>query len=369
MAQSDKKPKLTSVVSESIPHLKRGAMRDFLNIMQQHGYYNDSAWNRTDYIYTFENGSQIEFFGADSPDKVRGPRRDRLYINEANNVPYMAFDQLEVRTRDTIWLDWNPTNEFWFYTDVLEQRKDDINHITITYKDNEALEPSVVSSIEARKTNKSWWTVYGEGKLGEVEGKIYKEWQIIEDIPHEARLVRYGLDFGYTNDPTAVVAIYYYNGGYILDEILYQTGMLNSAIADVLKNVPQALTKADSAEPKSIEEIRQRGIQILPCTKGPDSIRNGIQVVQGQRISVTARSANIIREYRNFMWKTDRDGKYLSPPVAESGFDHTMDAIRYGFEELIAEPRKPVRVVRSAGNKYTGYGGKRIVGSSSFFNS
>ena len=213
-AQSDKNPTLTSIVSESFPHLKKGVMRDFLYIMQEHKYYDDNRWNRTDYTYTFETGSKIEFFSVDQPSKVRGPRRDRLFINEANNTPYEAFDQLEVRTKEFVFLDWNPTNEFWFYSDVLNKR-DDVDFLTLTYKDNEALPQSIVESIEKRRSNKSWWLVYGEGKLGEVDGKIYKDWQIIDEIPHEARLERYGLDFGYANDPTVIVAIYRYNGGYI----------------------------------------------------------------------------------------------------------------------------------------------------------
>jgi phage terminase large subunit len=136
-AQMDKTPTLTSVVSESFPHLKRGAMRDFLLIMEQHNYYDDKRWNRSDYVYTFETGSKIEFFSADQPGKVRGPRRDRLFINEANNVPYEAFDQLEVRTKEFIIIDWNPVAEFWVYDHVIGKR-DDAEHIILTYRDNEA---------------------------------------------------------------------------------------------------------------------------------------------------------------------------------------------------------------------------------------
>lgn len=170
MAQSDKTPTLTSIVSESFPHLKRGAMRDFLNIMGSHYYFKDALWNKTDYTYTFETGSKIEFFSADQPSKVRGPRRDRLFINECNNIPYEAFDQLEVRTKDLIFLDWNPTNEFWFY-DELQPNRTDVDHLTITYKDNEALDPNIVASIESHRNNRQWWRVYGEGQLGEVEDK------------------------------------------------------------------------------------------------------------------------------------------------------------------------------------------------------
>lgn len=345
---------LISIVSESFPHLKRGAMRDFLNIMQEHNYFKDDRWNKTDYIYTFETGSRIEFFSADMPSKVRGPRRDVLFINECNNIPYEAFDQLEIRTKKEIWLDWNPTNEFWFYTDVKESR-DDVDFVTLTYKDNEALDKAIVSSIESHKNNKNWWQVYGLGQLGEVEGKIYKDWQIIDEIPHEARLERRGLDFGYSNDPSSLIDIYYYNGGYILDEQLYQKGLSNKQLADFIKNLENAntLVKADSAEPKSIDEIKSYGINILPVTKGKDSVCQGIQKVQDVRISMTKRSINLIKEYRNYMWETDRDGKILNVPI--DMFNHALDAVRYGFEGLLNGIRQESRVF-SGGDSITGFG-------------
>lgn len=331
-AQSDKSKTLTSVVSESIPHLKRGAMRDFRNILIDHKYWKDENWNATDSIYTFETGSQIEFFSADNSDKLRGGRRDRLFLNEANNMSLDVFDQLEVRTKEFVFLDWNPSNEFWFYTDIKDKRED-VEFITLTYKDNEALSKEIIDSIEARKERKGWWQVYGLGQLGEVEGKIYKDWTIIDNIPHEARLERRGLDFGYTNDPTTIVDIYKYNGGFIVDEQIYQKGLSNKQIADIVQNLPSpnVIIIADSAEPKSIDEIKSYGINILPAQKGAGSVNQGIQFAQDQRISVTKRSVNIIREYRNYLWKTDKDGKILNEP--EGGFDHTMDAIRYGFSE------------------------------------
>jgi phage terminase large subunit len=335
-AQSHKN-EMISVVSETMPHIKRGAERDFKNIMLDHGYWADANWNATDHIYTFETGSKIEFFSADSPDKLRGPRRDVLFINEANNIPYDAFTQLEVRTKKLIWLDWNPTNEFWFYTELKDQRAD-LDFITLTYKDNEALDPQIIEAIESRKGNKNWWRVYGEGMLGEVEGKIYRGWNLVDSIPEAARLERYGLDFGYSNDPTAIVAIYYYNGGYILDEVTYNRGLMNKDIAQIMESRPRALTIADSAEPKSIDEIRSYGINIQPSFKGPGSVKQGIDYVQQQRISMTKRSTNIIREYRNYLWQTDRDGKIINEP--EKVNDHTMDAIRYGFTSLKPREKK-----------------------------
>lgn len=334
-AQKDTAPTLTSIVSESMPHLKKGCIRDFKNIMKGHGYWKESSWFETDKVYTFESGSQIEFFGADQADKLRGGRRDRLFINEANNVTFEAFEELEVRTREFVYLDWNPTSEFWFDLNVKNHRSD-VEFIIVNYLGNEALDKATRDSIEQRRNRKGWWQVYGLGQLGEIEGKIYKDWVIIDELPHEARLERYGLDFGYTNDPSSLVAIYYYNGGYILDEGFYRKGMSNKEIADTIKNLDNALVIADSAEPKSIDEIKSYNINILPTEKGRDSVRNGIQLVQIQKISVTKRSVNIIREYRNYLWKTDKDGKVINEPEHE--FSHSMDAIRYGLVSLVKMP-------------------------------
>jgi len=192
--------------------------------------------------------------------------------------------------------------------------------------------PDVIKAeIEDDKKNRPG--LYKHKWLGEPfssERKIYKDWAILDELPHEARLERYGLDFGYSNDPTAIVAIYKYNGGFILDEIAYQKGLSNKQIADILKYLDQALVIADSAEPKSIDEIKLYGINILPCVKGKDSVNQGIQYLQDQRISVTKRSHNIIREYNNYFWKADKDGKIVNVP--EGGFDHAMDAARYGTD-------------------------------------
>lgn len=362
-AQSDKTPTLTSIVSESLPHLKRGAMRDFLNILIQHGYFRTQRWNKTDCVYTFETGSIIEFFGADQADKLRGGRRDRLFINEANNITLMAFNELEVRTKGETWLDWNPTNEFWFYTDVLPTREADIDFITLTYLDNESLDPAIVQSIEARRANKAWWTVYGLGQLGEFEGKIYTGWAIIDGLPHEARLERYGLDFGYSNDPSAIVAVYYHNGGYILDEITYQKGLSNKQIADVFSNLnTKVLVKADSAEPKSIDEIKSYGVNIMGVTKGSDSVRQGIQHLQEQKISVTKRSANLIKEYRNYMWDTDKDGHMLQVPMKWLN-DHALDAARYAFEGMgqsFTIHKDKTQYIMTGGDPVTGFGRRRV---------
>jgi len=346
-AQTDTMPTLTSVVSESFPHLKRGAMRDFLNILQTHQYYDDKRWNRSDYIYTFESGSKIEFFSADQPSKVRGPRRHRLFMNECNNVGYEAFDQLEVRTLQEVYLDFNPTNEFWLHEPDFQDR-DDFEQVIVTYKDNEGLDEQIIKSIEQRKNNKAWWRVYGEGLLGEHEDRVYRDWKTIDEIPHEAKLVRRWIDFGYTNDPCAIGEIYKYNGGYILHELSYQTGMMNSDIADFLKTLPDSvLAIADSSEPKSIAELRAYGILVNGAIKsargsGENYKAWGIGLVQQQKISVTSSSLNLLQEYRNYFWMKDKDGKTLNVP--EDGNDHHMDGLRYAIESLNPQYQtKPVQ--------------------------
>jgi len=334
-----------TVVAESHPHLKLGAIRDFKNIMVSQGYWDDNSWNASNSTYTFPDKTILEFISFDKFGKAHGPRRDILFVNECNNLPYNIVDQLITRTKKVIWLDWNPTNEFWFYTEMKDKR-DDIDFITLTYLDClEALDPNIVKEIESHKPNKGWWQVYGEGRLGELEGKIYKDWAIIDEIPHEARLERRGLDFGYTNDPTAIIDIYKHNNGYILDEVLCRKGMSNKDIVDILKNLPDCLTVADSAEPKSIDEIKSYGINIIGAKKqkkkfagmpqlgtNESYVKWSIGIVQEQRISMTKRSLNLIKAYRNYLWQTDKEGKVLNAP--DHYLSDCMDAVRYGIVSL-----------------------------------
>jgi phage terminase large subunit len=341
--QSQKnKDKLATVVSESYPHLEKGAMRDFEVIMKDRGYWKDRLWNNTKHIYTFETGNKLEFMSVDTYGKAHGPRRHILFVNECNNLAYNIVDQLIIRTKEVIWLDWNPVAEFWFYTDMMITREKDLDFITLTYKDNEALDQITIDEIESHRNNKAWWTVYGLGQLGQLEGRIYTNWQIINQIPHEARLERYGLDFGYSNDPTVIIAIYRYNDGFILDEITYQKGLSNKTIADTFINQPRALVIADSAEPKSIDEIKGYGVNIIGAIKGADSVYQGIQYVQNQKISITERSIKSIKAYRNYLFITDKDGKVINDPddtIHE--WSNSMDAVRYGLDSF--KPRLNIK--------------------------
>lgn len=302
--------------------------------MKDRGYWKEDRWVKNPRTqYRFETGSRIEFLSIDDYGKAHGPRRDILFLNEVNNMSYDIVDQLIVRTRQVIWMDWNPSSEFFFYTEMLGKRED-IDFITLTFRDNEGLDKNSLAEIYAHKNNSQWWQVYGEGQLGNAEGQIYHGWQIIDDIPFEARLERKWVDFGYTIDPTAIGDLYYHNGGYILDETAYLKGLSNKQIADILMQGKPALVIADSAEPKSIDEIASYGVNILPAQKGKDSVRQGIQVVQDQQISVTKRSVNIIKEQKNYLWLKDRKtNKSLNEP--QDLFNHHMDGIRYAMTSLV----------------------------------
>lgn len=325
-----------SIVAESIPHLKRGAMKDFKKIMLATGRWMDAHWNASDFKYTFGNGSVIEFFSADNDSKLRGARRDYLYMNECNNMTFHAYTELASRTKKGIYLDWNPVNEFWFHTELLGD--DDVDFIIVNYQDNEACPESALDFIlkakEKAKTSAfwdNWYRVYGLGEIGNLEGVVFENWKTIDKMPEEARLIGLGLDFGYTNDPTAIIEIYKYNEQRIVNERIYKKGMLNDEIARNLPN--DVIIYADSAEPKSIDEIRKHGKMIRPVTKGKDSVLFGIDVMQRQDYLVTSNSLNLIKELRNYTWKKDREGNKLNVPIDD--FNHAIDAWRYHEMETL----------------------------------
>jgi phage terminase large subunit len=319
-----------SVVAETIPHLRRGALKDFLKIMRWTGRFVEDRFNATLLRYEFANGSTMEFFSADNASKLRGARRDVLYINECNNVTFDAYLELSIRTKKEIYLDFNPANEFWVHTELKDEL--DADFIILTYKDNEALDESIVRQIEKNRDKAvtsnywaNWWRVYGLGEVGMLEGVVFGNWKEIDKLPDDARLIGIGLDFGYTNDPTSAIEVYNWNGKRIVNELVYRTGMLNSDIARIL---PSAVTiYADSSEPKSIDEIRRYGKTIKGVTKGKDSIRYGIDVMQQQEYLVTKQSTNLIKELRSYCWDVDKNGVRLKNPAG--GNDHAIDALRY----------------------------------------
>lgn len=320
---------LISVASESYPHLKMGAILDFESIMKDRGYWRDSRWHDTEHTYTFETGTKLQFFSPDTYGKAHGPRRDILFLNECNNLQWPIVQQLMLRTRKCVWMDWNPSSEFWYYTE-LEGKRDDVDFLHLTFLDNESLDEGERKEIMAMKDNKYLWDVYGLGILSEAEGKVFKNWKIIDSVPHEARLISYGIDFGYTNDPTGICQLYYLNGGYIVHEIAYQRGMNNKNIADIIKALEVAPVIADAAEPKSIDELRLYGITVIPSTKGKGAVHQRIVFVQSQKVSITKSSVNFIKSYRNYMFITDKNGKVTNEP--HHTFSHGMDSVGYAFQ-------------------------------------
>lgn len=323
-----------SVVSETIPHLRRGAIKDFLKIMEMTGRLIEANWNRTLLTYKFVNGSYIEFFSAEQESKLRGARRHILYINEANNISFEAYHQLAIRTSEDIYIDFNPTNEFWAHTELMNDP--DSEFLVLTYKDNEALPQTIVDDIESaqRKAATStywanWWKVYGLGEVGSLQGIVFDNWKQVDDIPKDAKLISHGMDFGFTNDPTTLIGVWKSDGKIWVDELLYRTNMTNNDIGNFLKsiNFERKELICDSAEPKSIEELRRQGFNVHPAVKGQDSINIGIDILKRYELCVTKNSINLIKELRSYQWEQDRDGKFIGKPI--DAMNHTIDALRY----------------------------------------
>ena len=322
-----------SVVSESIPHLRRGAIRDFLKIMIAIGNSLNN-WNKSTLIYHFDNGSFIEFFSADQSDKLRGARRDVLFVNEANNIDWESYHQMSVRTRKFIYIDYNPTQEFWAHTELIGH--DNVDFVILTYKDNEALEPAIVKEIESAQYKddpywQNWWRIYGLGEVGSLSGVIFSNWEQCDKMPEAYVWKAYGIDWGFTNDPTAVVEVCEFDGKLWINEILYEKGLTNADIAVRIADLKGEEFIADSAEPKSIEDIRRHGFRIRACQKGRDSIRSGIDKLQQQPLMITSSSTNIIKEARGYTWAKDRTGKETGEPI--DNMNHAWDAIRYTVME------------------------------------
>lgn len=336
-----KEKKLITVAAESYPHLSRGAMRDFKSIIDEdrggssfREYYRIDE-NKASHVFTFPNGSIIEFVALNEMT-ARGARRDILFINEANLISFETYQQLEVRTSDFVLLDFNPVNEFWVHTEIIA-KKDNVDFIKLTYKDNEALSQRIVESIESRRGdgNNNWWRVYGLGEIGSLEGNVYSGWVSFEQLPKATRLKCYGVDFGFANDETGIVGVYQgEDNDLFLDELLYQTKLVSSQIVErcqqIVEKYGDALFICDSARPEIIEDMRRNGLRAIPCDKGKGSVLKGIDLVSQQKIHF--RGKNLEREYLTYQWKKRRTGEVLDEP--QDGNDHLMDAIRYAILDI-----------------------------------
>ena len=320
-----------TICRKTFPALRATAMRDFFEILNNEDIYNPDLHNKSDATYQLW-GNMVEFISIDQPQKVRGRKRDVLFINEANEINLEDWRQLLLRTTGRVLLDYNPSDEFhWIYEEVIP--REDAEFFRTTYKDNPFLPQSVVLEIERFKTaDENFWKVYGLGERGTSQATIFTHWKEINQIPNEYKLLNIGLDFGYTNDPTAIVRVYTDGHGFAVDELCYATRLTNSDISKVLRDnqVDRSdVVICDSAEPKSIDEIHAHGFNTHGARKGKDSVKNGIQFLHSRPLLVTARSVNLIRELRNYKWKEDKNGKQLNEPV--DSFNHAIDAMRYAI--------------------------------------
>ena len=333
-----------SVVAESVPHLRRGALRDFLQIMKITNRYSERKFNKSTLKYEFANGSYISFFSTDQPDRLRGSRRTDCFINECNNIDFESYQNLNVRTSGNMWLDYNPTSLFWVDKELIGQP--DTDFITLTYKDNESLSESIVKEIEKARAKaktstywSNWWKVYGLGEIGSLEGVCIPDWKSIDKLPEEARLLCAGLDFGYSVDPTTYIRLYKWNNAYIFDEMLYRKGMLNRDISNFLtENRVLENIYADSAEPKSIRELRAYGHKVSGVTKGRDSIVYGINLINQNEIYVTSRSKNLIKELQGYVWAKDKEGNNIQKPTG--AHPDCIDAARYALLMQLENPNR-----------------------------
>ena len=345
-----KRPRITiTVVAESIPAVRDGAVKIFQDVMVETGRWFESRWLGNPMQYKFANGSKIQFKSFDTFGKAKAAgKRDILFLNEANHIPFEIADALMIRSKET-WIDFNPDAEFWAHTEVLKDHNAEF--LLLTYKDNEGLPPETLEDllikVEKAKTSeywKNWCKVYIDGEIGQLQDTIF-QFTTCENIPKDAEFIGYGLDWGFTNDPTALVEMRRYDSKLYLNELIYERKMTNSDIVSRLLSLgisKSAVIIADSSEPKSIEDLQRAGFNnIEGAVKGPDSVRNGIDKLHAETIVVTNNSHNLIRELRSYSWDKDRSGRLLGRPVDFN--NHAIDAVRYISLNLLN--RKPEYVI------------------------
>lgn len=332
-----------SVVGQDVPNLKSGALRDMQSIVASSQDIQSwiKGYNASDRIFTFHNGSIIEFKSYQDSQDAKSGKRDYFFLNEANGISFEIYSELAMRTKKQVYIDYNPNARFWVHDKLIGKEGTEL--IISDHRHNPFLPDVIRKKIEAlREDDEELWKVYARGMTGKIEGLIYRNWGTIGTIPSDAEVIGMGLDFGFTNDPTACVMVYRYNGELIIDELLYHKGYTNQDISvyftqsDISKSVSIV---ADSAEPKSIEELRRMGWRIEGANKGKDSILNGIDILKRFRINVTSRSANLIKELNAYKWK-EKDGNATNVPI--DSFNHGMDALRYLALNKLAEKNRGI---------------------------
>lgn len=334
---SQHRNRIVTITRKSFPALRGSAMRDFFEILDMHGLYDQNLHNRSNNEYKLF-GNTIEFVSLDQPQKIRGRKRHLCFINEGNELAYEDFFQLNIRTIERVIIDYNPSDEFhWLYDDVVP--RDDCDFHITTYKDNPFLDNALIKEIERLKdVDETYWKVYGQGERAQNKSVIFR-FDVVKQIPEEAKLISYGLDFGYSNDPSALAEVYRHDDTLYFNELIYETGLTNNMIAKRMKEfgIDQYVPiYADCAEPKAIDEIHKWGFNIKPTKKGSDSINMGIDVMRRYRLVWTEKSFNGHKEMRNYKWQEDKNGKLLNRPC--DAFNHLIDAVRYGTFMSLGNP-------------------------------
>ena len=338
-----------SVVRATLPALKGSVLEDFTAIMHQLGVYNERHFNKTDLVYWFRSCSTIEFFSASDEQRLRGRKRDILFVNEANELSAIQFQQLKMRTSRLTIIDYNPSfsEEHWIAKDF--NRDPRTYHFVSTYKDNPFLEQTIIDEIESlQQKNRSLWQIFGEGKMAQIEGLVFTNVETIDTLPEHIKRTFIGIDFGFTNDPTAIVEVAYDRQALYLSEVCYRTQMLQQDIIRVLKQHPRTKVISESADPRLIEEIYRAGIDIHAVKKYPGSIEAGVAWMLQHPIRVTAHSTNVLKELHNYVYSQDKEGKLLNTPV--DAYNHAIDATRYVcMTQWMAGKKKPINLKKLSG--------------------
>jgi phage terminase large subunit len=327
---------IITVAGQDIPNLKVGPIRDAHNIVEQTEGLNNYIleYNKSDRVFTFVNGSIIEFKSYDDSQDAKQGKRDYLFLNEANGVDKIIWDELYIRTKKKSYIDYNPNNEFWVHTELIG--KPNVTLIISDHRHNTFLDQKIHDKIEAID-DPELYKVYARGLTGKLEGVIFRDYNVVSAVDTDAKLIGYGLDFGFSNDPTALIALYSHSGELIIDELIYEKGLLNVRISDLMRELGvNGRIVADSAEPKSIAELGAYGWQIEGAKKGPDSIRQSINTLKRYKLNVTQRSSNLKKELNGYKWKQNRDGKLDNEPV--DFLNHAIDALRYASLNILDNP-------------------------------